>query len=97
MNEAALHFNAFALIRRGYKVEEITAEEYEQLSTLLADVEQADIDDIELNDFGGHRDLYQMLTSKMGLSVKQGRGPVWHRARDLVERYEKNRSLNPLS
>lgn len=28
-NEFALHFNAFALLRRGYAIEEITAAEYE--------------------------------------------------------------------
>jgi hypothetical protein len=87
-NEFAIHFNAFALIRRGYKIEEITSEEYEQLFTLMDDLDQADLEDMELNDFGGHRNLYNYLTKKMGLSVKKGRGPVWHRAKALVDKYE---------
>jgi hypothetical protein len=87
-NEFALHFNAFALIRRGSKIEEITDEEYNQLLQLLAEVDQADIADMALAEFGGHRNLYSYLTKKMGLSVKQGRGPVWHRAKALVDKYE---------
>ena len=93
-NEYALHFNAFALIRRGYKIEEITTREYEQLSALMMEVSQADIDDMELDDFGGHRALYRFLTNTIGLSVKQGRGPVWHRAKDLLDQYERVHSRN---
>jgi len=87
-NELALHFNAFVLIRRGYVIEEITPEEYEQLSKLMIDVDPADIEDMALYDFGGHRELYNFLTRKMGLSVRPGRGPVWHRAKDLLNHYE---------
>lgn len=97
MNEAALHFNAFALIRRGYKIEEITEEEYEQLSQLMINADQTDIEDMSLYDFGGHRDLYNFMTSKVGLSVKPGRGPVWHRAKDLLDHYERVHSQNQLS
>lgn len=87
--EAALHFNAFALLRRGYKIEEITRAEYEALSKLRVGVQQAGIDDMDLYEFGGHRDLYDFLTKTMGLSVIPGRGPVWHRAKDLLDQYEK--------
>jgi hypothetical protein len=88
LNEITLHFNAFALIRRGYKIEEITSEEYEQLLQLMADVDPADLADLELYEVGGHRNLYTYLTKSMGLSVETGRGPVWHRAKALVDRYE---------
>jgi hypothetical protein len=88
MNESAIHFNAFALIRRGYKTEEITSEEYTQLLQLVDEADQAVLEDMELYEFGGHRNLYNFLTKKMGLSVKKGRGPVWHRAKVLVDKYE---------
>ena len=88
MHEAALHFNAFALIRRGYQIEEIRSEEYQQLLQLMAEVDPADIEDLDLDEFGGHRNLYNYLTQQMGLSVEAGRGPVWHRAKALVDKYE---------
>ena len=97
MKEEAIHFNAFALIRRGYKIEEITDEEYEQLLELMATADQANIDDMSLYDFGRHRDLYNFLTHKMGLSVRAGRGPVWHRAKDLLNHYQVLHSQNQLS
>lgn len=87
-NELAIHFNAFALIRRGYNIEEITAEEYQQLVQFMAEVDPADREDMALYEFGGHRNLYNYLTKQMGLSVEQGRGPVWHRAKALVDKYE---------
>ena len=31
-SEAAIHFNAFVLLRRGYKVEELTGAEHQKLS-----------------------------------------------------------------
>lgn len=88
MNEAAIHFNAFALIRRGYRVEDITLDEYHDLLQLMKDIDQAHIDDMDLYETGGHRDLYTYLTQTMGLFVKAGRGPVWHRAKVLIEKYE---------
>ena len=88
MNEPAIHFNAFTLIRRGYKIEEVTAEEYHQLLALMADVDRAEIADMNLAEYGGHRALYEYLTQRMGLSVKAGRGPVWHRAKALAEQYQ---------
>ncbi len=88
MNQFAVHFNAFALIRRGYKIEEITYEEYNQLLQLMDALNPADIEDMELHEFGGHRNLYNYLTKKMGFSVKKGRGPVWHRAKSLIDKYE---------
>jgi len=87
-DELAIHFNAFGLIRRGYRVETITPAEYEHLRQLLAGLEEPALDDMELYDTGGHRALYDYLTRRMGLSVEPGRGPVWRRARDLVAKYE---------
>jgi hypothetical protein len=87
-NEAAIHFNAFALIRRGYRVETITAEEYKQLCRLMEGLEQPSIDDLDLYDTGGHRKLYNYLTKGMGLMVQRGRGLAWHRAKALIEKYE---------
>ncbi len=86
-NPAAIHSNAFTMLRRGYKVEEITAQEYIDLVRLLDGLEQPAKTDLELYDFGGHRDLYNYLTRKMGLSVQAGRGPVWYRAKALVENH----------
>lgn len=87
-NEASIHFNAFALIRRGYQVETITTEEYQQLCQLMQGLEQPGIDDSDLYSTGGHRELYNYLTQEMGLAVQQGRGPAWHRAKALIEKYE---------
>ncbi len=92
LNEAAIHFNAFALIRRGYRVEFITLEEYEQLQHLMAGLAQPAIDDVDLHDTGGHRTLYDYLTKAMGLTVQPGRGPAWHRAMALIEAYEGDNS-----
>jgi hypothetical protein len=86
--EAAIHFNAFALIRRGYRVETITATEYMQLARLMENLEQPTVDDLDLYDAGGHRDLYTYLTQGLGLPVQPGRGPAWHRAKALLEKYE---------
>lgn len=86
-SQAAIHFNAFTLLRRGYAVEEITAAEYKDLVRLLSGLEQPAKTDMDLYDFGGHRDLYNYLTKRMGLFVPPGRGPAWYRARDLVEKY----------
>jgi len=91
MNVEAIHFNAFVLIRRGYKVEEITEKEYTDLLRLMNGIEQPDPDDMELHEFGGHRNLYDYLTTNLGVSVQKGRGPVWTRARRLVEGYEGRR------
>jgi hypothetical protein len=88
MDEASIHFNAFALIRRGYKVEPITKQEYEQLRQLMVGLEKPEAEDPDLHDAGGHRALYNYLTRRMGLSVQPGRGPVWYRANDLIKKYE---------
>jgi hypothetical protein len=88
LNEAAIHFNAFALIRRGYKVESITLAEYENLRQLLAGLDEPTLDDTDLYDSGGHQALYDYLTRGMGLPVQRGRGPAWRRARDLLKTYE---------
>ena len=87
-DETVIHFNAFALIRRGYKVETITPPEYSRLCHLMIELEVPDIDDMRLYEAGGHRDLYNFLTKTMGLPVPEGRGPVWHRARTLIKQYE---------
>ncbi|NUM45755.1 MAG: hypothetical protein HUU38_13715 [Anaerolineales bacterium] len=85
MNIEAIHFNAFVLLRRGYKVEEITEKEYQDLLRLMDGLERPDPDDMELHEAGGHRNLYNYLTIQMGISVPKGRGPVWYRAKGLVE------------
>jgi hypothetical protein len=89
LETASIHFNAFALLRRGYKVEDITATEYKNLIRLMTGLEQPDKNDMELYDSGGHRDLYSYLTQMMGLFVQAGRGPVWYRAQALIDRYQR--------
>jgi hypothetical protein len=84
---ASIHFNAFTLLRRGYKVEEITPQEYADLVRLMDGLEQPDRNNMDLYDMGGHRDLYNYLTKTMGLPVLAGRGPVWYRAQTLIEKY----------
>lgn len=71
-----------------YRVETITAAEYQQLRRLMEGLEQPGIDDLDLYDTGGHRDLYNYLTKGIGLTVQRGRGPAWHRAKALIEKYE---------
>ena len=80
-----IHFNAFVLLRRGYQVEEITPQEYADLVAILAETSPADPDDLALYEAGQHRALYNYLTKKMGLSVIAGRGPVWERAKALIQ------------
>lgn len=92
-DKAAIHFNAFTLLRRGYVVEEITAAEYTNLVRLLDGLEQPAKNDMDLYDFGGHRDLYTYLTRQMGLFVPPGRGPAWHRATALVEKYRRREAV----
>ncbi|NJM52667.1 MAG: hypothetical protein HC846_04270 [Blastocatellia bacterium] len=89
---AAIHFNAFALLRRGYVQEELTEAEYTRLRQLLDGAEQPDIDDMTLHDEGTHRAIYNYLTRGFALSVAKGRGPAWHRATKLVNAYEKRNS-----
>jgi len=88
-SQEAVHMNAFVLIRRGYQVEEITETEYARLTQLLEGTEEVYPDDLELHDFGNHRALYTYLSEGLGVFVEPGRGPVWHRARQLIEHYEK--------
>ena len=54
----------------------------------MVGLEQPGIDDTDLYETGGHRDLYNYLTKGMGLSVQPGRGPAWHRAQALIKKYE---------
>jgi hypothetical protein len=86
--ESSIHFNAFALLRRGYQVESITQAEYDALRRLMADLEEPAVDDLELYEIGGHRALYNYLTRVMGLPVQKGRGPAWHRANILIKTHE---------
>ena len=83
----AVHYNAFVLLRRGYRNEELTENEFLALSTLMNGTEPADPDDMELYDFGNHRQLYEYLTKGLGVFVEAGRGPVWHRAQKLIEHH----------
>ena len=86
-SEAAIHSNAFTLLRRGYQVEQITLAEYDDLVHLMDGIEEPDPSDMELHDTGDHRALYDYLTKQMGLSVRPGRGPAWHRAKALIDNY----------
>ena len=95
-SQEAVHLNAFVLIRRGYKAEEITGPEYERLLELLDGTEEPDRDDMALHDFGDHRALYEYLSEGLGVYVEPGRGPVWCRARQLVEAYEQSLEDEPL-
>ena len=76
METASIHFNAFTLLRRGYKVEEIAEMEYKALTRLMAGLEQPDKNDLDLYETGGHRDLYTYLTRIIGLFVQPRRGPA---------------------
>ncbi len=87
MDTDSIHFNAFALLRRGYKVEDITEAEYLTLIRLMDGLEQPDKNDMDLYATGGHRDLYNYLSRQMGLPVEAGRGPVWYRAQALIEKH----------
>jgi hypothetical protein len=84
----AIHFNAFVLIRRGYAIEEISRQEYESLKRLMDGIEQPDEEDVTLHESGSHRALYEFLRRAMGLSVRAGRGPAWHRADRLMKAFE---------
>lgn len=92
-DKATIHFNAFVLIRRGYNVEEISRQEYESLKRLMDGIEQPDEDDVTLHESGSHRALYEFLRHEMGLSVRAGRGPAWHRADHLMKAYEQRNDL----
>lgn len=94
MDTAYIHFNAFALLRRGYKVEDITEAESLALVRLMAGLEQPDKNDMDLYDTGGHRDLYNYLTQQMGLWVEAGRGPVWYRTQSLIEKHQTRLLIN---
>lgn len=89
--EAAIHFNAFVLLRRGYQVEEITQAEYSRLAALLESAEQPARDDMDLFDVGAHRRLYDYLVNGLGVVVEPGRGPVWRRAKKLIENFEQTK------
>lgn len=82
--QSHIHYNAFALMRRGYIKEELTATEYTQLRRLFDQATETDIDDMDLHAEGNHRALYNFLTRGLGLFVEAGRGPVWHRAKALL-------------
>ena len=49
-------------------------------------VEQPEKDDMVLHDYGPHRDIYNYLVKELGLKVQPERGPVWYRAKRLLER-----------
>ncbi|HUF37561.1 MAG TPA: hypothetical protein VMN57_03475 [Anaerolineales bacterium] len=94
--QEAVHLNAFVLLRRGYKAEETTEPEYGRLLELLEGTEEPDPDDLELHDFGAHRALYKYLSEGLGVYVEPGRGPVWRRARQLVEAHEQAKKDEPV-
>jgi hypothetical protein len=93
-NQATIHFNAFVLIQRGYKVEEITPTEYyDALHRLMYGTEQLDTEDMTLHETGSHRALYDYLRKGSGVSVEAGRGLAWHRAKRLMEAFEQRQPL----
>jgi hypothetical protein len=91
-DDQAIHFNAFVILRRGYRAEEITEQEYRGLAQLMEQAEQPDAHDMELHEIGTHRALYDYISQQLGLFVEPGRGPVWHRAKRLMEAYEKSKA-----
>ena len=93
---ASIHFNAFALLRRGYKQEELTEAEYCKLHSLMERAEKPDIDDMDLHAEGTHRAIYNYLVRDLSLSVAKGRGPVWHRVKLLMVAHKK-RQVNLMS
>ena len=92
ISDAEIQRTAFTLIRRGYEVEEMSPAEYGALRVLFDGLERPDSDDMALHPEGGHRRLYNHLVKHLGLDVDAGRGPVWRRAKDLIETYEAQRS-----
>lgn len=91
-DDRAIHFNAFILLRRGYRVEAITEREYHRLSQLMEQAEQPDADDMKLHEAGTHRALYEYIKRQLGLDVEAGRGPAWYRAKRLMETYEESKT-----
>lgn len=91
LDEAAIHYTAFVLIRRGYQAELIMADEYERLCRLMEGLAVPDPGDMDLHERGGYRALYDYLATGLGISVLPGRGAVWQGAADLVRRYETGR------
>ena len=52
LNEQSIHVNAWVLSNRGYKIEELTEAEYQELSKLMEGTAEAEMDDLVLHDFG---------------------------------------------
>lgn len=82
--------NAWTLIRRGYLPENLSLNELDGLAQIFAEAEEADIEDMELHEEGSHRALYNYITKTLGLYVEAGRGPVWHRAKRLIDHDRSN-------
>jgi hypothetical protein len=87
LNEQSIHVNAWVLSSRGYKIEELTEAEYHNLTELMEGTAEADMDDLILHEFGNHRNLYNYLVKELGIEVEAGRGPVFQRARLLLENH----------
>lgn len=90
--QASVHLNAFTLIRRGYRAEELTKAEFKGLQELLEGTEAPDPDDLERAEFGAQRALSAFLTAELNVYVEPGRGPVWQRANELVRQHELRRA-----
>ena len=86
-SDETIRFNAYTLLKRGYKIEPLNRQDYTELKALFLQAEPADVEDMDLHETGSHRSLYEMLTRKLGLDVEAGRGPVWHRAKRLLNHH----------
>ena len=64
----------------------LTYDQYQELKRLFEAVSPLSME-MDLHEMGGHRGLYNYLTTRLGISVQPGRGPVWDRAKRLVEAY----------
>lgn len=90
----SIHQNAWTLLRRGYEIETITEDEYLRLKALFNACNETDNDDMELHPEGSHRALYNYLNHGLGLFIEAGRGPVWYRAKALLNHHNEKNS-NP--
>ena len=69
---------------------DLTPKEMAGLIEIFSMTNAADFDDMELHQEGSHRALYNYITKTLGLSVEAGRGPVWHRAKRLIDHDRSN-------
>lgn len=74
----AVHFNLWALLRRGYWTPELTNAQQETLARLFALTNPTDEDDdTPLAPEGSHRALHTFLTRELGERIPQTRGATY--------------------